>query len=385
MPFEFTGTSTTSFGKKLRHHAFDINIEDLLSNTRFLSRFRQKLHSLPHPSVIVVPPHKAGKLMGWEAKEILKDFKGQTPELVMHADLDPKDEHLKRFRIKRQKEILILDDVSITGQRLNRFQANLRSWGFHGHVTYLVGVARSDDEERWEERVQNLKLGEDGRMNNVECLEKIVLPDWREDECPWCLEHEWLSEMIPHTDFSDKSKKLAIARHRLLQEAAEARGLINDVFWIPPRRQRPTITRGSIFLPHSRATEADIAASVAGAIQRMRVNPREERRLKADFPQPRVLSPHNFLGPSPRYNDLVLRMSVLRNTLPGELKRWDDDDENQRASYLRNALIDDNCCFALELTVAIAQRKFPLLTDEDLTARQPPTVKEILGATLKKQ
>jgi len=372
-------------GNKLRHHAFDISVEHLLSNAEFLGQFRDKLRSLPYPSVIVVPPHKAGELMGRKAKEILKVSKGQTPVLVVHADLDPKDDRLECFRIKRQKEILILDDVSITGQRLNRFQANLRSWNFRGHVTYLVGVARPNDEMMWVDLVNNLSLGNDGKENTVECLEKVVLPNWYEKECPWCQEHDWLSEMIRSSNFSKKSKKLAVERLKLLQEAADGKGLTNNVFWIPPGKRRPTLTPGAIFLPDVDATEADITSSVAGAIQRMRVDSDDRYRLEADFPQPRVLSPYNFLGPSPRYNDLVIRMSVLRNALPRELTRWDDDDENQRADYLRNALIEDHCSFALELTGAIAQGKFPLMTDDDLTATLPPTVKEILGATLQKQ
>ena len=118
----------------------------------------------------------------------------------------------------------------------------------------------------------------------------------------------------------------------------------------------------------------------------MRTDPDNGGRLKADFPQPRILKPDNFWGPSPRYNDLVLRMSVLRNALPSELVRWDDEDENERSGYLRSALVDDQCCFSLELAVAISQKKFQVFSDtaEDPIAIQPPVVKEILSATLKK-
>ena len=79
-------------------------------------------------------------------------------------------------------------------------------------------------------------------------------------------------------------------------------------------------------------------------------------------------------------------MSVLRNAQPSELRRWDDADENQLSGYLRRAFVDDQCSFALELTVAMSQRKFPLIADMDaeLAAIQPP-VKQILSATLKRQ
>ena len=376
-------------GKKLRHHAFDINIEALLQSQIFLDQFHEKLRSLPDLSAIVVPPHKAGKSMGNAAKEFLKSTRGQAPELVVHADLDLQDNSLKPIfeTTTLQSELLILDDVSTTGQRLNRFQANLRSWNFQGHVTYMVGVARPDDEERWAYRVRNLRMRKGDRANDVECLEKIVLPDWDMAECPWCLEYEWLSEMIETSGFGEEGLKRAIERRELLEQAADGEGLVSNVFWIPPQRQRPTITPRSIFLPNVDATEADIAASVAGAIQRMRTEPEDGQRLKADFLQPRVLDPHNFLGPDPRYNDLVLRMAVLRSALPSELRRWDDGEETLRSRYLGSAFVDDQCCFALELTVAIAQGKFPLIEDGDvdLAAIQPPEAQEILRSTLKKQ
>ena len=376
-------------GKTLRHHAFDISIEALLRSPIFLERFHEKLRSLPDPSIIVVPPHKAGKSMGNAAKEFLKATRGQAPELVVHADLDLQDNSLKPIfeTTTLQSELLILDDVSITGQRLNRFQANLRSWNFRGHVTYLVGVARPDDEEKWKDRVKNLKRRQGDQQNYVECVEQIVLPDWREDECPWCLEYGWLTEMIRTRGFGEEGVRLAFERREILEQATDGDGLVGNVFWIPPQQQRPTMTPESIFLPNVDATEADIAASVAGAIQRMRTGPEDEQRLKADFLQPRVLDPHNFLGPSPRYNDLVLMMSVLRNALPSELRRWDDEDETERSRYLGSAFVDDQYRFALELTVAIAQGKFPLIEDGDvdLAAIQPPEAQEILRSTLKKQ
>ena len=376
-----------SSGRKLRHHAFDISVEALLRSQRFLDRFYEKLRSVPDPSVIVVPPHRAGERMGDLAKQFLKKTTGLSPDLVIHPDLDRQDVRLKRVKINQQKEILILDDVSITGQRLNRFQANLRSWNFSGHVTYLVGVARPDDEEKWAYRVSNLKMRKGDRTNDVECLEKIVLPDWDKAGCPWCMEYEWLTAMIGSSGLGEESVKRVIERREMLEQAADGQGLIENVFWIPSGQQRPTITPGSIFLPHVDATEADIAASVAGAIQRMRTDPDERLSLKADFLQPRVLYPDNFLGPDRRFNDLVLRMSVLRSALPSELRRWDDGDETLRSRYLGSAFVDDQYRFAPELTVAIAQGKFPLIEDGDvdLAAIQPPEAQAILRSTLKEQ
>ena len=57
-----------------------------------------------------------------------------------------------------QTNILIIDDVSTTGQRLSDYQTSLRKLEFYGHISYLVGVARPDDDSVWDNRIRNLKF-----------------------------------------------------------------------------------------------------------------------------------------------------------------------------------------------------------------------------------
>ena len=378
-----------SRGQKLRHHAFDIDVESLLTKPRFLKRFRQRLRDLQPPSLVVVPSHDAGKQLGEEAVRFLAATNGQSPQLIAHPDLDPRDQSLRKVftGTDTQTGILILDDVSTTGQRLSRFQAHLRAWNFCGHISYLVGVARPDDKQAWSDRVRNLRPGEHGHQNDVECVEEIVLPNWREDECPWCIEYGWLSDVIRAEGLCGASLDLVLARQQLLGTAADDEGLTDEVLWIPQEQSRPTITRGSIFLPHVGAAEADVVASVAGAIQRMRTDPAETQRLSADFPQPRLLSPHNYLGPSPRFNDLILGMAILRSARRAELRRWDDEDEAERSTYLCDGFSNSQHSFALELIVAMSQQKFPRIEDPTTVSEaiQSPKVREILMRTLEKQ
>jgi len=377
-----------SFGQKIRHHAFDIDVESMFVTDKFCRQFDKKLKSLPPPSIIVVPSHNAGKLLGAKAQEILESRYGQSPELIVHPNLHPQDKSpldpqgmtLEDVfqQTNEETNILILDDVSTTGRRLSSYQANLRLWKFRGHISYLVGVARPDDEGVWSNRIQNLRLGIKGRPNKVECIEQIVLPNWEESECPWCLEYQQLSDMIRSQIFSKNSHELMLKRQRHLQIASDAEGLINQVFWIPPRQQRPTLGPGSIFIGHEGVSEADVVASVASAIQRMRVDPMEENRLSSEYPLPRILSPKNYLGESPRFNEAILKMAVLRSTRPSELRRWDDKDECDRTAGFRQAFSDS--CMSLELTVALQQEKFSLMKKDpmDLQPIQPPEVREIL-------
>ena len=380
-------------GNKLQHHAFDIDVESLLEKTEFLDLFHTKLNTLNEISIVVVPPHNAGKKMGNEACKYLEVKNGVTPKLIIHADLDPRDicqEVKDVFRdTYSQTNILILDDVSTTGQRLSDYQTSLRKLEFCGHISYLVGVARPDDDSVWDNRIRNLKFrGSNHPNHTVEYVEKIVLPNWDEKRCPWCMESSWLSREIRKTDgFNPVSRNLAINRHRTLLKAADGEGLINEVFWIPPTQLRPTITRGSIFVHHDGAAEADIVASVAGAIQRMRVNEKEEQCLRYDFPQPRILAPENYLGPAPSFNDHILKMSILRSALASELRRWNDQEERQRTKQIQDSFIKDQDSMALEYIVAMTQRKISLTENSQINGEEnlAPEVRGILETVLQRE
>ena len=372
--------------KRLRHHAFDIDVESLLKNSLFLKRLHEKLQELPKISIIVTPPHDAGKLLGKKVKKFLSKKFRHPPKLIVNADLNPRDESLKKIfqETNTQTNILILDDVTNTGQRLSRFQANLRALEFHGHISYLLGVVRPDNELNWNNRVQNLKLSANSCPNRIDFVEMLVLPDWNQEKCPWCLEVDWLTRKIQNGNLREAGLQLAIDRRNVLNNANDREGLIKEVFWIPPGQSRPTLTQGSIFLPHECPSEADIVASVAGTIQRMRTDKDDENCLRNDFPQPRVLSPDNYLGLSPRFNDQILRTSTLRCARPPELRRWHDDDEAQRSILMRDEFIENQHNIALELAVAISQRKFSLVGEHEIDSNtiQASEVRVILQVAL---
>lgn len=377
-----------SSGTRMRHHAFDVEVEALLTKPTFRKRLGGVLDQIEQPAIVVAPPHNVGRSLGDIVQEFVQKKFRVAPQVLLHSDLNPDDGAVRSaFRkTKTRTNLLILDDVSTTGQRLNRFQMNLRTLEFRGHISYLVAVARPDDDQAWRQRVQNLRARENGRPNQVHWVEKIILPNWDETECPWCLEYEWLSEVLQDNTASATSFDLALARHRTLEAAADGEGLVDEVLWVGSASSRPVVTRGSIFLPHVGAVEADVVASVAGAIQRMRTAVDEADVLRNDYPQPRIVSPNNFLGPSPRYNDAILRMAVLRVTRPAELRRWDDADEAMRWKQFCDAFEECQGNMALELTVAISQRKVSLLEDRNSVLQRvgSQAVREILESVLQR-
>ena len=104
----------------------------------------------PRPSLIVAPPHRSGKLLAELIAELLA-LNGGLPKVLIHSDLRLKEPDIPAEIRDGDAEstILIVDDVSVTGQRLARFQQSLRELNFKGKITNMVAVARPDSEKRW--------------------------------------------------------------------------------------------------------------------------------------------------------------------------------------------------------------------------------------------
>ena len=346
-------------GRELRHHAFYIEVESLLDDSGFQIKFSNILKDFKKISVVVVPSHSAGKRLGEEACNIFAKNRGSTPDLIVHDNLRPDElcEMNKEYfrNLNKQSEILILDDVSTTGERLNTYQKSIRELNYPGRIFYLVCVARPDNQMTWLDRIDKLRFRDNGEHHSVKFVEQIVLPNWSRNNCPWCLEYEWLNDLKERKNLQSNCADLVLNRRLLLEEVADNKGLINDVLWIP-NLERPKLTKGSIFIDHEKTSEADVIAAVAGAIQNMRYNTDEECRLINNFQQPRVLSPENYSGPEPRFNDQILQLAVLRSTLPKELRRWDADDEKHRNEHLQ-MMVEKNKNLILEFAIAVSQHK----------------------------
>ncbi len=87
-------------------------------------------------------------------------------------------------------------DVSVTGQRLARYQQSLREVEFKGHIFFLIGVARPESDKSWDRRVKELRFRSGTHtQHGVICLEKAIMPDWDRRSCPWCLEARSLARL----------------------------------------------------------------------------------------------------------------------------------------------------------------------------------------------
>jgi hypothetical protein len=353
-------------GQRLRHHGIDINVEAMLESEDFRNAFVGELQRIDRaPAAVVLPPHRAGVGLADLASRVLTRKFGIEPPKIVHPDLSPDSSDVPRNDIQMLNAdslLLIIDDVSCTGRRLKRYQVNLRELGYIGRIFYVIGVARPESDDVWNTRVSELTL-RDHRPEEphiVASAEKVVLPNWDAAECPWCLELEALKSLYTSIDTRD-ARRIVSRRLTVLDRAMRGQGLIDNAIWRTVDGAEPHLTIESVFLTNRAPTDADVIASVGAALQQMRTW-NKPRRLEGRYPHVMVVNPANYLGESPRFNDDILRLAILRVAKREELERWDSREEIKRAEHVFQELLSANAgCDAvrLELAVAMIAGKLP--------------------------
>jgi len=363
--------------QKLRHHGVYIDVEAMLSHPRFQTRFRMEVSKLdPRPSLVIAPPHRAGKLLAGQVAALLA-MSRDPPRVFIHPDLrlHSVDVPCEIRDAVAETTILVIDDVSVTGQRLSRYQQSLRELRFKGRIVFMVGVARPDIDKRWDRRVIELRFrsGVDAK-HEVICIERVIIPDWDGRTCPWCMEGRSLSNLVQQERLKGETLTMAVRRIMALQRASIEKGLIEGVIWHPQTGDRLSLTPNSLFIDDEKgsATEADVMAAVAAAVQQMRIAKKEEKRLDSAYPHVSVLDTENYFGK--RFNDDILRIAILRSATRGELERWDGRLEEERRALVSQFLQrkENREAFLLELAVARLANKIP---QPELTSLDEPEMK----------
>ncbi len=339
-----------------RHHAFYVDLLPMLESQRFTKGLLLAVGGLKdvEPSVILCPPSQAAQELAKRVADLLNlDSPIVSDERGLSGLPDEQVELLCNAN-----DILMVDDVVITGRRIEGFRQELiglrrtRDLPSEFSLGCLVGVARARDPKA----LQGCKDFVHHRTNENEtfaAVETIFLPNWDERKCPWCLELQALSSL------SAPSRALAIVQERVAQLSARD-GLFDPFF---------TVTHGEAAMPRSAGapddevawrklseqTDAtssyserywelnsgsvfgniqgvDLVVGIAAAVHALRfkysvdLKPREPR-LDARFRSPiaKVLDPSLYLFG--RFYEPVLLASILRVCNPWDLSSPDVDDE----------------------------------------------------------
>lgn len=368
--------ATESNQTRLRHHAFYVDVERLLEVREYKRRLTEVLVQCERrPAYIVVPPHPSGLRLAAEAQAVLQKRFGALTPILRSRYLDrtgPDDSRCLRS-LRPDDDILIVDDVSITGLRLARFQTRLRSL-YRGRINYLIGVARPKSLGAWERRQRDLEYRDGPRAtwHRVWSVETVALPDWDEHECPWCKEESLLGEMMQSVAREDPSYMPIAHRRRHLVDARSNNGLYDDAVWRPSGHGYLRLTKGSIFLQARkahRAVDADVFTAVASMIQLHRG---KSDGLRSDYPLSSVINHSDYLTTT--FTDAILRVAFLRVARRSELVRVKAAMELARASAARLLVTgegvvatQDRAALVLEMAVAVLLGRLPIpqLTEDD--------------------
>jgi hypothetical protein len=355
-----------------RHHAFDIDVATLLRDRRFIERYRQQLAELgERPEVVISPNHEPGRAMA----AIAGSFFGVEP--ITHNDLGPTLPRRHARFLEGVSHLLIVDDVLNSGSRLTTYNQSLRSrFPRLKSVSFLVGVARPQSIDEWSVNLNSLTKHHEWNAK-LGYIEKVYLPRWTFDRCPWCLEYEFLSDVgelfaTPPSWLDERLKRLSERRLGLLTAPL----LIFDEGTVDTTLPSQALAGTQGF------SAMETLFSVASALQCLRNDAIETQRLSLGFPVSNTFSienlqdhssndvghlavppvqepstPHVFaIRNLQNYSDRLLRGCLLRLVLPSEWGSAQLADLQQR---LRDLVRSDGEIVAGEAILAMAKNSIP--------------------------
>ena len=298
-----------------RHHAFFVNLEPILEHGQFRQRLRSTLLPWRNRGIELVlhPEHDvAAQLASMVAKE-----------LGVANTIGCDERRLSRLSsgemnaLVSARRICMVDDVVISGARVFGYRAGIsgikRTQESAKYALYcLVGIARATSEKALmsvSDVVHHSSA--DPRFLSVE---RLFLPKWHRKDCRWCAELRILSEL------PDEMKDLPLIRGRL-EALRDPSGLVDGLFlpWTDDQHKGGgefwKLGPESVF---GEVQGADLAISVAAAIQRMRGERRDspsgwrESELDDVFRSPvaKVLDSRFFLGG--RFHEPAIVAAILR-------------------------------------------------------------------------
>ena len=357
----------------LRHHGIFVDVSKMLDCETFIEKFNVKIAQLPQlPACIIYPPHEQGEKFTNLVCDFIKAKYGVIPQIFCFSKIELETEKTQKTIIAFLQNlietdlILVIDDVSITGNRIHSYQKFLHN-KYIGKIHYLVGVARPTSDDAWERRKKIIKVTSN---YTIDYVEKIILPNWDRESCPWCQEKQLLKEIIDNVKYENLqiTEKLKSRLNDL--NRAEKRGLLDDAFLSLRSKDKPPFMGLSIFCREKNISEADMIASVASTIQHLRngfTNSKDgiSYKLHVGYPIFSVIHMDDYLKGNEKFFEPFIKASIIRCASHQELYTTEDHNRQLQKRYLESFFRGENLSeteasfFIYELFIAIKTGKLP--------------------------
>lgn len=195
-------------------------------------------------------------------------------------------------------------------------------------------------------------------QGKVKCwagVEEVLLPNWGEEECPWCWEHQALRDYLGTGPKLELSQRL-LERYELLdrdEESGQFPGITRGAFWSTDGDQL-TLGGGSIFGPSS-MNDAELFFSVASAVQTLRS--RGELDEEHRPPLSKLLT-HEFWARG-RFYAPAITAAILRAARSHDLLQ--PQPQRNLLKLIDDRLLEEaSRTVRWELLLGVAQGKLPL-------------------------
>ncbi len=347
-----------------RHHGIFIDVGKMSVVPEFLNKLKIKVGNFPKaPKVLIYPPHEQGEELVSKIVEQIVSIYGDRPQVLCFAELNKlaptKSEEYRQAILDCGKDdlVLVVDDVCSTGKRLKGYQKMLRELPFHGTIQYLVGVARLTSKEDLDALQRDLVYGN----HKLDYVENLFVPLWEGKACPWCCEQQLIDELLANPNYKPFEKQLFL-RQSQLTNGAES-GLSGDCFYGFNGLPKPHFQQGSIAPVSTKATEAEVVACFACAIQYLRNSENVKDRLGTEYPLYKILRINDYLGDT--FNEAMIKASIIRSASHTELYAVDDALLHQQKVKLLELIENSGLnpgevsFFLYELFIALKEHKLP--------------------------
>lgn len=291
---------------------FQVNFENLIR----VKEFKRNLEYVLKRFV----PSKCSKIIDVSGNSdtlanIVKDFTSANGRNVDILSLDD----LYNCSSFNEMPIIVTADVIESGRCLTTVSQALRSNAQDSPVVYIVGVEKISNTHERSMLSKTLKQCNQVVQHGYVAVEKIILPPSTGDNS-WIDELNFLKtmRMIKMGDVSD------IVEARIMQLQNSAEHMVNNLFLKSLDGCDLNIEKGFVFWPEnydpSSTTQAEVYYTISSVLQQMRTS---GKILSAWHHQTR-LHPSNF----DRFNDGVIRASILRAAKYGELNFSENETES---------------------------------------------------------